>query len=77
MARAESDRGNGIWSCSASLSASSPLSEDLQTMDRLWKGYSNGKFGFTVQRDIWVGCKVRPPSEGTPIDGNQVVHERG
>jgi hypothetical protein len=31
----------------------------LATIDRLWVKYSNGRFGFSVQRDIWhqLGCK--------------------
>jgi hypothetical protein len=28
---------------------------DLQTLDRLWLVYSEGKFGFTVQRSLWLG----------------------
>ncbi|MEZ2320245.1 MAG: GUN4 domain-containing protein [Microcoleus sp.] len=27
--------------------------EDLRTIDQLWKKYSKGKFGFSVQRAIW------------------------
>ncbi|MBE9159933.1 GUN4 N-terminal ARM-like repeat domain-containing protein [Nodosilinea sp. LEGE 06152] len=27
---------------------------DLQTIDRLWLAYSEGKFGFSVQRRIWL-----------------------
>lgn len=27
---------------------------DLQTVDRLWRIYSEGKFGFSVQRKIWL-----------------------
>lgn len=27
---------------------------DLQTVNRLWLVYSEGKFGFSVQRDIWL-----------------------
>jgi hypothetical protein len=27
---------------------------DLQTLDRLWLAYSEGKFGFSVQRRIWL-----------------------
>lgn len=27
---------------------------DLQTIDRLWWNYSEGKFGFSVQREIWL-----------------------
>lgn len=26
---------------------------DLRTIDRLWRQYSNGKFGFSVQKGIW------------------------
>lgn len=29
--------------------------EDLQTLDRLWQVYSEGKFGLSVQREIWLG----------------------
>lgn len=28
--------------------------EDLRTLDALWSAASNGKFGYKVQRDIWV-----------------------
>ncbi|AKG23365.1 GUN4 domain-containing protein [Calothrix sp. 336/3] len=28
---------------------------DLQTMNQLWFVYSEGKFGFSVQREIWLG----------------------
>lgn len=28
---------------------------DLQTLDRLWQIYSEGKFGFSVQRRLWLG----------------------
>ena len=28
--------------------------EDLRTLDRLWLMYSEGKFGFSVQRRIWL-----------------------
>ena len=27
---------------------------DLRTLDRLWRMYSEGKFGFSVQRKIWL-----------------------
>lgn len=30
-------------------------STDLQTLDALWLTYSEGKFGFSVQRDLWIG----------------------
>lgn len=28
---------------------------DLQTINNLWLTYSEGKFGFSVQREIWLG----------------------
>ena len=31
---------------------------DLRTMDKLWLKYSDGKFGFSVQRDIWTSPQV-------------------
>jgi GUN4-like len=31
-----------------------PMS-DLQTIDRLWLAHSENKFGFSVQRQIWLG----------------------
>lgn len=30
---------------------------DIDTIDRLWKAYSNGRFGFSVQRKIWTAAK--------------------
>jgi hypothetical protein len=30
--------------------------EDLRTLDQLWVKYSNGKFGFSVQKRIWQEC---------------------
>jgi hypothetical protein len=30
--------------------------EDLQTIDALWVASSGGKFGFSVQRQIWRAC---------------------
>jgi len=29
--------------------------QDLQTIDQLWIVHSEGKFGFSVQREIWLG----------------------
>lgn len=29
---------------------------DLKTIDALWKLHSGGKFGFSVQKDIWIKC---------------------
>ncbi|MBW4661027.1 MAG: GUN4 domain-containing protein [Drouetiella hepatica Uher 2000/2452] len=28
---------------------------DMQTINTLWQVYSEGKFGFSVQRDLWLG----------------------
>ena len=30
--------------------------EDLQTINQLWVYYSNGKFGFSVQKKLWLEC---------------------
>lgn len=35
--------------------------EDLQMLDRLWVKYSDGKWGFSVQKRIWEDC-------GSPTD---------
>ncbi len=29
---------------------------DLQTIDKLWRVHSGGKFGFSVQRDLWLSA---------------------
>ncbi len=29
---------------------------DLRTINALWLAYSGGKFGFSVQREIWLSC---------------------
>ncbi|MFQ4136410.1 GUN4 domain-containing protein [Nodosilinea sp. PGN35] len=36
---------------------------DLLTIDRLWVKYSNNKFGFSIQKNIWQQCG-RPQSSG-------------
>jgi hypothetical protein len=33
---------------------------DLQTIDRLWVKYSNGRFGFSVQKTIYLTCGGKP-----------------
>lgn len=33
---------------------------DLRTIDKLWLTYSNGKFGFSVQKQIWIECGAKP-----------------
>jgi hypothetical protein len=37
--------------------------EDLRTLDQLWVQYSNGKWGFSVQKQIWQEC-------GSPMEDN-------
>jgi predicted NACHT family NTPase len=37
--------------------------EDLKAIDRLWVKYSKGKFGFSVQKQIWQECN-RPMTTG-------------
>jgi hypothetical protein len=32
---------------------------DLQTLDALWSAASNGKFGYQVQKELWVGKSKR------------------
>uniref|UniRef100_A0A7S1JFJ4 GUN4-like domain-containing protein n=1 Tax=Eutreptiella gymnastica TaxID=73025 RepID=A0A7S1JFJ4_9EUGL len=31
--------------------------QDMEMLDKLWRNYSGGKFGFTVQRKIWTGVR--------------------
>eukprot|EP00959_Pyramimonas_sp_CCMP1952_P471118 9497890-Pyramimonas_sp.AAC.1 len=33
--------------------------EDLQTIDNLWTAYSDGKFGYSVQRSIWQSGQIK------------------
>jgi len=30
--------------------------EDLRTIDQLWVNYSNSKFGFSIQKQLWLEC---------------------
>ncbi|MBE7380708.1 MAG: GUN4 domain-containing protein [Leptolyngbya sp. SIO1E4] len=32
---------------------------DLRTIDRLWVNYSKGRFGFSVQKRIYIGCGAK------------------
>lgn len=34
--------------------------DELQAIDDLWVKYSNGRFGFSVQKQIYVECGVKP-----------------
>jgi hypothetical protein len=40
-------------------------SNDLQTIDKLWIDYSKGKFGFSVQKQIWLDCGGIPGGQNT------------
>jgi hypothetical protein len=42
-------------------------SEDLQTLDRLWEIASDGKFGFRIQKKIWISCG-KPSEYGSRHD---------
>ncbi len=42
---------------------------DLQTIDRLWVTYSQGQFGLSVQKRIYV-------ETGNPVDGQLLVRHR-
>jgi hypothetical protein len=33
--------------------------EELGTIDEMWVGYSKGRFGFSVQKDIYIDCGAR------------------
>ena len=33
------------------------LSTDMATMENLWLSYSKGKFGYSVQKDLWRKTK--------------------
>lgn len=37
--------------------------EDLRTIDQLWVKYSNGRFGFSVQKKIWLEIGGKPNSD--------------
>ncbi|AFY94017.1 GUN4 domain-containing protein [Chamaesiphon minutus] len=45
----------------------------LAAIDRLWIRYSNGRFGFSVQRDIWhqLGCKSEDNMQIQTISENK------
>lgn len=36
---------------------------DLCTIDQLWLAASGGKFGFSVQKQIWIECGGRPGAD--------------
>jgi hypothetical protein len=44
---------------------------DMQTLDNLWKAASNGKFGFSVQKEVFNQCARRWPKFFKQIDWTQ------
>ena len=43
---------------------------DLKTIDNLWTHFSDGRFGFSVQRKLWVGQQaVGQVLQGHRLDG--------
>lgn len=45
---------------------------DLLTIDRLWVNYSNSKFGFSVQKQVYVDCGAKLDGK---YPGDEVWHE--
>lgn len=54
--------GKEFWGNVENTDLSNFPCEDLKTIDRLWMKYSNGHFGFSVQKKIYVEC-------GASLDG--------
>jgi predicted NACHT family NTPase len=44
--------------------------ENLRAIDKLWVDYSNGKFGFSVQKKVWMDCG------GVPGEYDWEVYEK-
>ena len=42
--------------------------EDMQTLDGLWKAASGGKFGYSVQREMWLQARKQWPKFFKAID---------
>lgn len=40
--------------------------DDLRTIDQLWVKYSQGRFGFSVQKRIWIECGGQPGKRYDP-----------
>lgn len=45
-----------------------PAVEDMQTLDGLWKAASGGKFGYSVQREMWLQARKQWPKFFKAID---------
>lgn len=49
-----------------------PISvDDFQTLDNLWRAASNGRFGFSVQREMWTQSQKRWAKFFKQIDWTQ------
>ncbi|KAF6264291.1 hypothetical protein COO60DRAFT_1634466 [Scenedesmus sp. NREL 46B-D3] len=46
-------------------------SADLQTVDQLWRAASNNRFGYSVQKEMWVQAGKRWPKFFKTIDWTQ------
>ena len=42
--------------------------QDLNQIDQLWSKYSDGKFGFTTQRQIWENMGGNPSSKDSTLE---------
>jgi hypothetical protein len=54
--------------------------EELRTIDKLWVDYSKGKFGFSVQKKVWMACGGVPGQYDYDVYtkfGEQVGWRRG
>jgi hypothetical protein len=55
-------RQRGNWNIDITNIGNFPC-DDLRIIDELWVRYSQGKFGFSVQKKIWQEC-------GSPVDND-------
>ncbi len=51
--------------------------DDLRTIDQLWVKYSNGRFGFSVQKKIWLEVGAHADSETENKLGDRVGWRKG
>jgi hypothetical protein len=46
--------------------------QDLQIIDQLWQEHSQGKFGFSKQKEIWISAGAQPNLKTVEILGDRV-----
>jgi len=51
--------------------------EDLRTIDQLWVKYSQGRFGFSVQKKIWLEVGGRVDGETECKLGDRIGWRKG